>query len=202
VSFDPSAFGHLFVQAFILLFAVLDPLGNVPFFQALTSNMEKPLKLNVARNSTLIALTLLLVFAFAGYSILEFLNITIIDFMIAGGILLLILSIRDIVEEKPVGVSPQVKSEHVSAFPLGTPLMAGPGSITTVMLIVRFDYGFILAPAVIIANCLVAYMAFRLSEGLLRVMGSSGMGIVAKVMDILMAAIAVSFITTGLLKVF
>lgn len=199
-SFDLYVIG--FFQSFITLFVVLDPVGNVPFYQSLTKNMDRPQKRVVAKNSSLIAVSILLIFAFTGFAILEFLRITIFHFMIAGGILLLVISVRDILSSEPMGVKANIKPEHVSAFPLGTSLLAGPGSITTVTLIVRFDYGFIIAPIVIIINCIIAYTAFRLSDKLIRFMGSAGMNVLAKMMDILMTAIAISFITTGILQIF
>lgn len=201
VDFNPSIFGYLFIQTFIMLFVVLDPLGNVPFFQALTGNMQPQMRRKVARDSILIAASLLLTFAFAGYYILDFLDITISDFMIAGGILLLVTSIRDIISEEPLGIKTTAEPENLSAFPLGTPLLAGPGSITTIMIIVRFNYGFLLAPLTIASNCIIAYIAFRLGERMLKLMGKSGARIIAKVMGILIAAIAVSFIMRGLLEI-
>jgi multiple antibiotic resistance protein len=164
---------------------------------------------NISRRAVLVAAGLLLVFAFLGDLILSFLGINIADFEIAGGSLLLLFALRDALSNEPLGVTESNApaksmrlSETLAVIPIATPLVAGPGSLTTVMLLASEPYGLLVSPVAIIVDCLIAFVLFRVSERITRVVGPTTLLIVGKVMDILMAAIAVSFFTSGLITIF
>jgi len=165
--------------------------------------------LNISRRAVLVAMALLLVFAFLGTGILYFLGINIADFEIAGGSLLLLFALRDALSNEPLGVSESNApaesmrlAETIAIIPIATPLLAGPGSLTTVMLLAREPYGLLVSSIAILVDCSIAFVLFRMSDRITKVLGPTNLLIIGKVMDILMAAIAVSFLTTGITAIF
>jgi len=120
------------LRGIISLFIIVDPLGNIPIFISLTKEMEEAEKKKVFHTATLTGLVLLLAFALAGQRILVFFGITLYSFMIAGGVLLLIIAIRILITG---GLKEYIESpESVGAVPIGCPLLVGPGAITTTIL--------------------------------------------------------------------
>ena len=194
----------------ITLFVILDPVGVLPFFISLTMGATPPQRRKLAKRAVLIAMGLLLVFAFLGDAILLFLNIQIADFEVAGGALLLIFALRDALSSEPLGMTEATVSiketkavEALAVIPIATPLLAGPGSLTTVMLLSNSGtIGFVASTAAILVDCTIAWILFRLSDRITRAASPTLLLIVGKVMDILMAAIAVSFLTTGITTIF
>jgi multiple antibiotic resistance protein len=193
----------------LTLFVILDPIGVLPFFVLMTRGGSEEDVRKVSQKAVSIAAGLLLVFAFLGDLILSFLGINIADFEIAGGALLLLFALRDALSNEPLGVTEayQVASKTriaatIAVIPIATPLLAGPGSLTTVILLAREPYGALVSSATIIVDCLVAWVLFRTSGKITKLLGSSNLLIIGKVMDILMAAIAVSFLTSGISAIF
>lgn len=198
----------------LTLFVILDPVGALPFFQAFTINLSEDERNKLALRSVLIATGLLLVFAYLGALILNLLGIGISDFEIAGGLLLLIFALRDALSSEPLGAreinSAKEKSSRddrarmldtIAVIPIATPLLAGPGSLTTVMLLTQSKQGFeglVIGGVAILVDCGLALAAFRMSGKLNKWIGSSGLLIIGKVMDILMAAIAISYLFHGI----
>ncbi len=151
-------------------------------------------------------MVLLLAFAYLGYGILGLLGVSIYDFEIAGGLLLLIFALRDALSSEPLGVketsdalSSNIVLDSVAVIPIATPLLAGPGSLATVMLLTKGPYGLLVGGGAILVDCLLAWLALRLSNTINERLGPTTLLIIGKVMDILMAAIAVSFLTKGVL---
>jgi multiple antibiotic resistance protein len=204
----PTEFLYRLLAGIVTLFVILDPVGALPFFQAFTATLSPDERRTLALRSVLIATGLLLVFAYLGYFILTLLGIGINDFEIAGGLLLLIFALRDALSSEPLGASETSSAkekeishslETLAVIPIATPLLAGPGSLTTVMLLARSSgYGFIVAGVAILVDCGIALTAFRTSERLNKWIGPSGLLIIGKVMDVLMAAIAVSYLFEGI----
>jgi multiple antibiotic resistance protein len=192
----------------VTLFVILDPIGVVPFFQNLTRGYDPVQRRGIAKMSVVVATALLLAFALVGNLILSLLGISLYDFEIAGGLLLLIFAIRDALFTEPLGasessavaekLSPEQKLSTVAIIPIATPLLAGPGSLTIVMLLSKQDYGILISTVAILVDCTIAWFALRLSDRLAKHFGTSGLLIIGKVMDILMAAIAVSFLVSGI----
>lgn len=192
----------------VTLFVILDPIGVVPFFQNLTRGYDPVQRRGIAKMSVVVATALLLAFALVGNLILSLLGISLYDFEIAGGLLLLIFAIRDALFTEPLGasessavaekLSPEQKLSTVAIIPIATPLLAGPGSLTIVMLLSKQDYGILISTVAILVDCTIAWFALRLSDRLAKHLGTSGLLIIGKVMDILMAAIAVSFLVSGI----
>jgi multiple antibiotic resistance protein len=191
----------------VTLFVILDPIGVVPFYQALTREIAPAQRRTVAKNSVLISVGLLLVFAYLGQAILALLGINIYDFEIAGGTLLLVFAIRDALSNEPLGASESLAAkeksdvERIAVIPLATPLLAGPGSLTTCILLANANYGYLIAGVAILVDSSLAFVALRSSDSLNKIIGPSGLMIIGKVLDILMTAIAVSYLVRGILGV-
>jgi len=201
------AFGLLLVKAFIMLFVIMDPSGNIPVFMALTKGMSERGRKKELNYAVLVATILLLLFAFLGKIILHVLGITTDSFMIAGGILLLFFSL-DLLrgEHKYVDSGESGAGVGVGAVPLGTPLLAGPGAITAVMVIIQSHEKFITGAFVVLFAIFSAIIATRLvlgqSERIYQILGKVGSEVLSRVMGIIVAAIAIQFIGNGIRGMF
>lgn len=185
------------LKAFITLFVVMDPIGNLSIFTSLTKGMPLvEIKKNVNR-SMLVAGTLLFIFLFLGIQIFDFFNISINSFMIAGGIILLIFSIFLV-----FGISGKfIKShDHDLAVPIGTPLLTGPGTITTIVILAA-DNGPHIAVAAALLALAATWTILMNSNKLYKVLGDHWTNIISRVMGIILAAIAVEFIKKGILDI-
>jgi multiple antibiotic resistance protein len=207
-----SVIGALYATGagIVTLFVILDPIGVLPFFHALTTSATPEQRKKIAKRSVKIAMALLLIFAYLGNVILLLLGITLYDFQVAGGVLLLVFALRDALSNEPLGASEaSVASssslvatlDRIAVIPLATPLLAGPGSLTTVILLANSNpathLGLLIAGVAIVVDCALAWVALTRSEKLNKIIGPSGLMIIGKVMDILMAAIAVSYLVRG-----
>ena len=199
------------VAGIVTLFVILDPIGVLPFFMTLTHSATEEQRNKLARRAVLIAAGLLFAFTFLGDGILLFLGIQIADFQIAGGALLLIFAIRDALSNEPLGMSESSAAKDsvkllntLAVIPIATPLMAGPGSLTTVMLLAKeqFPLGLLISSIAIIVDCTIGWVIFRFGNRITKAAGPTVLLIIGKVMDILMAAIAVSFLTAGITAIF
>jgi len=190
----------LLVKAFIILFVVMDPPGNIPVFIALTKDMRKEERRTELNHAVIVATILLLLFAFLGKIILNVLGISIDSFMIAGGILLLLISFDLLRGEHKYGVTEE-SGAGVGAVPMGTPMLAGPGAITAVMVIIQSSGVFVVLFSIfsaIIATRLVLGQSDRLYD----LMGKEGTEVLSRVIGIIVAAIAIQFIGTGIIGMF
>jgi len=179
----------------LALFIVVDPFGNLPIFIGLTEKMEPQQRKRVFHSATLIGFILLLVFALAGQQILAFFNISIYSFMIAGGVLLLIIAIKILIEDE--WQKPTESVEKLSAVPIAVPLLVGPGAITTTIL--NFQaFGIIITLAAVAIVFLIVWIVLKLIDPIHRFMGKSGAAIITRIMALLIAAIAIQYIINGI----
>ncbi|RLF48558.1 MAG: hypothetical protein DRN20_04310 [Thermoplasmata archaeon] len=206
----------------VTLFAIVDPLGNVPFFVALTQGYSDLEKKGVILHTILTFSAILLVFTLFGSAIFSAFGITIPAFRIAGGILLLRVAFSMLHGELPKtkqtererietlqralgGHGAEEKSPDkvaVGVVPLGMPLFAGPGAITTV--IVLSSHGLWCLPAIAIAVLTVALLSYPIlmyADKLLKKLGRVGILALVRVMGLILAAIAVQFVITGVVEV-
>lgn len=185
------------ILTFIPLFASVNALGILPVFINLTDKLTETKKRRVIYQSFVTSLSIAIAFLFLGKVIFNFLGITVSDFMVAGGILLLVISLNDIlvVEEKA-----RVPVETLGAVPLGMPLIVGPAVLTT-SLILSDAYGIFPTLVSLILNITLAAIAFRFSSFIVRALGLTGTKIVSKISNLLLAAIAVMLIRKGLLEI-
>jgi multiple antibiotic resistance protein len=183
------------VRSTIALFVVIDPIGSVPVFIALTQKMERAERTAVTKIAIITAAGLLFVFAVAGAQILSIFSITISSFMVAGGILLFSVAIELLThgEWRFAGAGAQGESGVV---PLAFPLLAGPGAITAVMISFQ-TAGLVVTALSILIVIGITYVVLRYVDRIYRVLGRRGSIIVTRVFAVLVAAIAVQFIVDG-----
>lgn len=182
------------VQVFIMLFVIMDPPGCIPIFMALTKDVSKEERERELNHAVAVASILLLLFAFLGKVVLDVLGITLNSFMIAGGILLLFIAFDLLRGEHKYGVR---GGPSVGAVPLGIPLLAGPGAITAVMVIIQsYGVGFVLFA--IFSAIVTTKLVLGQSERIFRIIGKVGSEVLSRVMGIIVAAIAIQFIMDGI----
>jgi len=182
------------VKATIALFVVVDPLGNVPIFISLTKSMNETQRKSTFRTATITGLMLLLAFALAGQQILILFGISLYSFMVAGGILLLIVAIRLLV----VGGWHETldSPEAVGAVPIGFPLLVGPGAITTSILNLQSS-GIIITLLSVLVTFIIVWFILRYVNPIYRLLGKTGSLVVTRLMALFIAAIAVQYILQG-----
>ncbi|MBS7634840.1 MarC family protein [Candidatus Bathyarchaeota archaeon] len=182
-------------KSFISLFIIVDPFGNIPIFIGLTEGISGDSRRRIFHTATITGFILLLAFALAGGEILSFFGITLQSFMIAGGILLLIIAVRILViggwEER--SRSP----ESIGVVPIAVPLLVGPGAITTTIINLE-TYGILTTIISVVLMFIIVWLTLRFIEPIYRVLGRSGSIVIARLMALLIAAIAVQFIIEGL----
>lgn len=187
-----------YVKSFIALFVVMDAIGNSPIFISLTSNMEKNESINRLNKAILVAGILIFIFVAAGNSILSFFGIQIGDFQIAGGIIFIILGI-----EMVFGLDfLSNKREHydIAVVPLATPLIAGPGVLTTVVVLTG-TYGYFPTIVSVILNLIAQRLILGNSLIVTKLFGRQGAELLTRIMGIVLTALAISFIRTGLISI-
>ena len=185
---------HDFVMTFVPLFIVIDAFGNLPFLIMSGQDMDRRQRTRIVNYAVLTATLVGLVFLFLGQFILNVMNIEVQEFAIAGGIVLLILSIRYMITGHMVSV---VKEEMVAIVPIGTPLTVGPATIATLLLLAgRFPLYMVLVSFAL--NMVITWVIFFISQKIARFMGRGGLTAISRVFSLLLAAIAVSMIIGGL----
>ena len=183
-----------FVWTFIPLFIVIDALGILPFVISLSENMSTNERRKMIHIASITAVGLGLVFLFFGQFILNVLDISVGSFAIAGGIILLVLSIKYMTTGRMVEA---IKEEMVAVVPIGTPLTVGPATITTLLLLAG-SFPLYLVSLSFILNILIAWGIFLLGNKIVSFMGKGGLRAVSSIFNMLLAAIAVSMIIRGL----
>lgn len=182
-------------RAVVSLFIIVDPIGNFPILMSLTQNMSKDSRRKAFRTATITGLILLLSFVIAGQQILALFGVSIHNFMIAGGILLLIIAIRILIaggwEEEATA------PESVGAVPIAMPLLVGPGAITTTIINIQ-EYGFPVTVASVLITFAFVWLIFRFIDSIYAFLGRTGSLVIARVMALLISAIAVRYILEGL----
>ena len=187
-----------FIQVFFAIFGVMDPVGNTPFFITLTEPLDKKAKDRLALGAVLYAGAILIVFMFLGNAILNAFHISIGSFRVAGGLILLILGFQITFDVEFEKKKRDVEEERdISVVPLATPLIAGPGTITSVVILAK-EYGYLFTFIGIILNLILSYILFRCAHIILRILGKKGAMIFANMMGLILMAIGVEFIKSGL----
>jgi multiple antibiotic resistance protein len=188
-------FDELIIQilrATIALFVIIDPIGNIPIFMSLTEGMTKEKRRNVIKVASITGLVLLMVFAVFGIQFMNLFNISLNSFKVAGGVLLLLISLRILLE----GGWQTRDSGDSGAVPLGFPLLVGPGAITTTIVTIQ-AFGFEITLIAILAVFGITVACLVLSERIYRLLGQVGSNVFARVMAIFIAAIAIEFVMQG-----
>lgn len=196
-----------FIYAFASIFLIVNPVAGLITFISLTSGMNTAERRGVAKRSVMVACLLAIVFAISGELILRFFGVTVDCLRVAGGILLFTVALdmmharisRESVTMEEIRDA--TKREDVSIFPIAIPLLTGPGTITTVILIIRTGAALELKMMVILAILLtfaLSYLIFRFANRINKIMGVTGSLVITRVMGLLLGAIAVNFIAIGI----
>jgi MarC family membrane protein len=196
------------LSAFVTLFLVVDPLGLVPTFLAVTEGLPAAARRSVAARACVIAAVILAGAAVGGDWLFKTVGITLPAFRIAGGLLLfsigseMVLGVRI---ERQSRTAEQMLEEHVrniAAFPLAVPLMAGPGAITATVLLAGRTGGdpaaFAMLLAVIGAVLAICYVVFLAAERIGRALGTTGNVVLSRLLGVLLAALAVQYVIDGI----
>ncbi len=202
-----------FIDAFVILFVVIDPIGLAPIFGGITHGGGIAYKRSMAVRGTVIAAIILVLFVLVGGRLLVALGISMPAFQIAGGALLFLLAV-DMVFARQSGLRSTTEREQkeaeqkkdVSVFPLAFPLIAGPGALTTVLLMVGQRgsdpkaLGIVLS--VVILVLALTLLSLLLSMRIIRLMGETGANVVSRVLGVILAALAVQYVLDGVVAGF
>jgi len=189
---------RLFTSVFVTLLVIMDPVGTIPLFLALTGGRTARARRRLAWQAVLVAISVIATFAVFGQQILRYLGITVAALQGAGGLLLVLVALELLTgkQEDPE----DVPSVNVALVPLGTPLLAGPGAIVATIVFVRSAHGAGEAWAIvagIAAVHVVLYLALRFANVILRLIREGGVLLVTRISGLLLSAIAVQLIATA-----
>lgn len=192
----------LAVQAFVTLLVIVDPLGNVPVFLALTANEDRATRRRTATHALLAASVIIYVFAFFGTQILAALSIGLPALQAGGGVVLFLVALQMLRGE--VFEPDRAEGVSVAIVPLGVPLVAGPGAISASMVFMSDESGLRLSVATqvsvalaIAAVLFVVWLALRYAVAIERLLKPNGIHLVTRVMGMLLVAIAIELIATA-----
>jgi MarC family membrane protein len=193
--------------AFSSLFFIVDPIACIPTFLALTSDAELPQRKHMARRAAWTCFLVLSGFALGGTLIFKMFGITMPAFRIAGGLIMILIGLdmvqarRSQTKETPSETQQAMEKDDVGIIPLGVPMLAGPGSISTVMALMAQSATWQHSATIIVVVALTAIISYWTLAGADRVgrrMGNTGIHILTRFMGLLLMAIAVQFILSGL----
>lgn len=196
----------LAATVFVTLFVVIDPVGLAPLFLALTRGMSQEQRVSIGLRAIGIAFVLLALFGFAGEALLGAVGIGIPAFRIAGGLLLFLTAVDMLFEKRQPRREKSVHEAEAlpdpTVFPLATPLIAGPGALATMILLIGQHPGDIAAQATVYLTMTlvlaICWLFFRLSGAIEHVLGPTGINVVTRLLGMLLAALAVQFVLQGL----
>ena len=204
---------HFLWQSFVTLFVVIDPFAVIPMFISLTHNETVKVKRHIALKSTVIATVLLLSFAFAGDKLLDAMSISEPAFRIAGGFLLLLAAIEMVIARhsgirSTTGEEAKEAShkDDISVFPLAIPLIAGPGALTSIVVLMRqaerISVNARIGVILILASVLLCtYLSLLISGRIMKLLGVTGTNVLTRVFGIILAALAVQNMLNGITMV-
>ncbi len=185
-----------YVYALLMLFVVLDAIGNAPLFYYFTKEMDCVRRARTIRLSIIVASLILFLFLLVGDLILKYLGITVNDFRIAGGVILFIYAVLGLLGHS---VAEEISGEEIAVVPLATPLLAGPGAIT-VIIYLKYSIGFLVTLYSLLTNMFIAWILLELGGRLLNLLGRYGSIVLSKIMSILLAAYAIAMIREGIIE--
>ena len=199
---------ELFTTAFITLLVIIDPPGCAPIFASLTSGTDLAHRRKMAVRSTLVAWCILVFFALLGEPLLRTLGISLSAFRLAGGIMLFMIALDMVFErrterreERAEEIKGTPEAEDISVFPMAIPMIAGPGSIASIMLLSARAEG--LTQGAIVLGALTAVMVLTLvallaAGPLMKLIGAKLEAMITRILGVILAALAVQFVLDGL----
>ena len=202
----------LFVSSLITFFVVIDPPGCAPIYAGLTAGVERTHVRAMAVRAVLVAAAILFVFALFGQDILSALGISLDSFRIAGGIMLFLIALEMVFEkrtERREERAEEIQRRHaeahreepedISVFPMGIPMIAGPGSIATVMLVTSRNHGvhLMIVLAALAAVLLATLISLLAAGAIMRVLGDKLEAMITRILGVLLAALAAQYVIDG-----
>ncbi|MDD2709668.1 MAG: MarC family protein [Verrucomicrobiae bacterium] len=182
-----------FLMAWIPLFVAVDPIGLAPFFLGVVQGVEPGRSRKIARQAILTAALVVVGFMFLGEFVFRALGITVADFQIAGGLILLVLAVRDMLGR---GGEKEILGEDFGVVPLGLPLIAGPATLATVLMLMH-SVGLGMTLLSLGVNLVLVALVFWYGERLAGWIGMTGLRAFSKIIALLLAAYAVNMMTRG-----
>lgn len=187
-----------FIKSFIMILVIMDPFGGVPVFIMLTRDDTVARMRRSANRAAIVATILIFLFLFLGRVILDFFSISLESFKVAGGIILFLVGLTYVMDIH-FGSEIEKGYERDITVPMATPLIAGPGVITAVIISVNL-YGFAVTIAAAALNLFIFWLLMRYSHMLNKVIGRQGSEILSRVMGLILTAMAVEFIISGIMS--
>lgn len=192
------------LRTFVALFVIIDPFAVIPVYLSLTERYSPEGIRHTRQKATLVALGVLSVFALTGLSVFNLFGITLPAFQIAGGILLLLLGISQLnntrARVKPEETNEGMERDDISVFPLATPLLAGPGAISTIVLLstqAKTPLRMVGLMASLVLAMVASLLVLTAAPSLFRVLGKTGLNLFTRIMGLILTAIAVQFMLNG-----
>ena len=183
-----------FLLSFIPIFVAMDAIGVLPIFIGFTEHLKKRDRQKIVVQSIITAFLIGVVFLYLGKWIFKILGVLVSDFKIAGGLVLLAISLRDILQYDKARRLPQ---DTMGAVPIGTPLVTGPAVLTTIIILVD-SYGMTLTVLSFVANLIITLVVFSYATSISNFLGKAGSKAVSKIASLLLAAIAIMMMRKGL----
>lgn len=196
------------LTAFATAFTIIDPIGMIPLTLAATVALPPHRRAKIVDQAVLVAAAVMLVMGVIGRPLLNYLGITLAAFLIAGGILLFLIA-TDMLFARPTGAKrteeeerEAAQTENPAVFPLAIPMIAGPGTIATVMLLVNLAHNDGMRLLTVVAACaaalIITWLFMRGAAKYQHLIGTTGIHVVTRVLGIILAALAVQFVLNGL----
>lgn len=190
-----------FGLTFVPLFVAMDAVGTLPILLPLMQDMKPRERQRVVRLAMFTALGLGLGFVAIGKGIFLFLGIEVADFLVAGGLVLLILAVKEITAGRMIEAQASLGAELLGVVPLGTPLVVGPAVLTTLLILID-QYSLVIVVASFILNLAIAWALFSQANRVVGFLGKGGVSAISKVVSLFLAAIAIKMIRQGLISIF
>lgn len=188
-----------FLRVFIPLFVAIDSIGLVPIFLSVTDGMSPQQRRRTSFEAVASASVICIGFMFLGDAIFHFVGITVNDFRIAGGVILLVLAVLDLIRTGKPAMNPD---EMVGIVPLGMPLIAGPATLTSVLVLSKEpEIGKSMTALSLAINLLLLLVMLLASQQIARLVGRNTLRAFSKLVMVLLAAIAVNYIRVGITEI-
>jgi multiple antibiotic resistance protein len=192
-------FLHRFFLAFVPIFVAVDAFGLVPIYLGLTCGIEIKRRRRIVRQAVVTAMAVVVAFIFLGNAVFELMSIKVYDFMVAGGALLFLIAANDLLSSS---FKPERDVTEIGVVPIGMPLIVGPAVLTTILMIVNQpNYGLWPTLAATVVNIAIAGAVLSGAEVITRVIGEAGSKALSKVASLILAAIAVMMIRSGIMQI-
>ncbi|NPB09218.1 MAG: MarC family protein [Thermodesulfobacteria bacterium] len=200
-----------FLNIFVPLFIIVDPIGCVPLFLGLTEDLPESKKRKLAAKASLVAAGVMAAFALFGDRILLYFNVSVASFRVAGGFILFLIALQMIQAEtratktRPEEEEESRHKEDIAVVPLGVPILAGPGAITTILVLTAGETNLMLRLEVIFAAVLVSALTFVIfahAARISRFLGRTGTNLFVRLTGLILAVISVEYMAKGLGELF